>query len=181
MQYVESDLDDFNQQPPDCFVCFLLSENMHRWLFIRLISWGLDVCFASHSHLGSVLVWQRRYVQILMMWFRLKPAHTITNKIRRPCQDWTEWFDEESKSKNQDPILYSWVRGSGLVILLLVEIRYQWICIAWFSISAAVFFAFQSLSLPCCSSKLAVLIVWSCSPSARWSVRSWLVASLEER
>ena len=38
-----------------CFFDVLLPDNMHRWVFFDELSWGLDVCFASRSHFGSVL------------------------------------------------------------------------------------------------------------------------------
>ena len=53
----ESDLDDFQHATSILFCLFFLPENMHRFTdgFFQWILWGFSVCFASHSHLGSVL------------------------------------------------------------------------------------------------------------------------------
>ena len=77
--------------------------------------------------------------------------------------------------------VYSWVRGSkfGHTLACWRQRICRVLFNARFSLSVTFFSAFKSLSLPCRSSKLAVLMVRSCSRSARWSVRSWLVASLQ--
>ena len=68
VQYVESDLDDiFNMQRPDCFVCFsfLRTWTAGCFFFDEFHDGGFSVCFASHSHLGSMLF---HVVRMFFVW-----------------------------------------------------------------------------------------------------------------
>ena len=61
VQSADSDLDDFNMQAPDCFVSFLLPENLHPWVFCDEFHELWIFVLLSHSHLGSTVCY--------FMWF----------------------------------------------------------------------------------------------------------------
>ena len=113
------------------------------------------LCFASHSHLGSVLesnifIWQFGYT------------------CARRDNDLLEC------------IIYIYISINSIKLFKYVK-RTQCFCrVVKNSFNFRhIFLRLPSEPLPCLSSKLAVLIVWSCPRSARWSVRSWFRAFLQ--
>ena len=177
--------------------CFLM--NFHEvWMFVLLRIAISGLCYSQIFLFGSLAT----HVHVVMTCWNVTCSSTLNDVKRTPRNlknvgnaDWSllrQWqielrdhakFEEPDWMKNQTQrnniiiFLHVWVWGSGLVILLLVNVRAFACSIEWFSVSVTFFSAFQSQPLPCRPSKLAVLIVWSCARSAQWSIKSCFHAS----
>ena len=177
--------------------CFLM--NFHEvWMFVLLRIAISGLCYSQIFLFGSLAT----HVHVVMTCWNVTCSSTLNDVKRTPRNlknvgnsDWSlprQWqielrdhakFEEPDWMKNQTQrnniiiFLHVWVWGSGLVILLLVNVRAFACSIEWFSVSVTFFSAFQSQPLPCRPSKLAVLIVWSCPRSAQWSIKSCFHAS----